>query len=92
MHEDGISGMRRLISETAKWGEMTAGPKIVDRGVEKRMAALLREIRNGRFAREWIRENKTGRKRYLRLLAAGEKHPIEKIGRRLRGRMSWTKK
>ena len=92
MHEEGISGMRRLISETAKWGDITAGPKIIDRTVEKRMAMVLREIRSGRFAREWIKETKAGRKRYSRLLARGAKHPIEKVGKRLRGRMSWAKK
>ncbi len=84
MHEQGISGMRRRISSTAKWGDMTVGPKIVDQSVQKRMAAALQDIQSGKFAQEWIRETNSGRKRYKRLLAAAERHPIEKVGRRLR--------
>lgn len=92
IHEAGIAGMRALISETAKWGELTVGPKIVDQTVQKRMATALREIRSGKFAREFIREMKTGRRRYAKLLREGEKHPIETVGRRLRGLMSWKTK
>src|SRR6202162_1353611 len=92
IHEAGIAGMRGLISETAKWGELTVGPKIVDQTVQKRMATALREIRSGKFAREFIREMKTGRRRYAKLLREGEKHPIEAVGRRLRGFMSWKTK
>lgn len=90
VHEAGLAGMRDLISETAKWGALTAGPKIVDRGAEKKMAMLLRDIRSGKFAREWIRETKTGRKRYSRLLEQAKRHPIEKVGKRLRGLMAWS--
>ena len=92
IHEAGLAGMRDLISETAKWGALTAGPKIVDRSVEKKMAMLLRDIRSGKFAREWIRETKTGRKRYSKLLEQAKRHPIEKIGKRLRGLMAWSAK
>jgi ketol-acid reductoisomerase len=92
IHEAGIAGMRALISETAKWGELTVGPKIVDQTVQKRMATALREIRSGKFAREFIREMKTGRRRYAKLLREGEKHPIETVGRRLRGLMTWKTK
>ncbi len=92
IHEAGIAGMRALISETAKWGELTVGPKIVDQTVQKRMATALREIRSGKFAREFIREMKTGRRHYAKLLREGEKHPIETVGRRLRGLMSWKAK
>src|SRR2546425_1910609 len=63
IHEAGINGMRALISETAKWGELTTGPKIVDGRVRKRMQAALCEIRSGKFAREFIREMQTGGKR-----------------------------
>lgn len=90
IHEAGLAGMRDLISETAKWGALTVGPKIVDRSVEKKMAMLLRDIRSGKFAREWIRETKTGRKRYSKLLEQAKRHPIEKVGRSLRGLMAWS--
>jgi ketol-acid reductoisomerase len=89
IHEAGLAGMRRLISDTAKWGELTVGPKIVDQAVQTRMRTALREIRSGKFAREFIQEMKTGRRRYAKLLRKAEKHPIEKVGGRLRGLMSW---
>jgi ketol-acid reductoisomerase len=89
IHESGIAGMRALISDSAKWGALTVGPRIIDRSVEKRMQAALRDIRSGKFAREFIKEMKTGRHRYNKLLRKGEKHPIEQVGRKLRRRMSW---
>jgi ketol-acid reductoisomerase len=89
MQERGISGMRARISETAKWGDVTVGPKIIDRDVKKGMAAALRDIQSGKFARDWIRETNTGKKRYRKLLAEAERHPIEKVGARLRGLMAW---
>ena len=89
MHERGISGMRARISETAKWGDVTVGPKIIDRDVKKGMTAALRDIQSGKFARDWIRETNTGKKRYRKLLAEAERHPIEKVGARLRGLMAW---
>jgi ketol-acid reductoisomerase len=92
MHETGIYGMRSLISETARWGDLSVGPRIIDRAVQKKMEVVLREIRDGKFAREWLDETKSGRKRYARLLAESQKHPIEKVGTRLRGLMSWKKK
>lgn len=92
MHEAGIAGMRRRISSTAKWGDITVGPKIIDASVRRRMQAALREITSGRFAKEWIRETASGQKRYKQLLAAAERHPIEKVGKRLRGLMDWEKR
>lgn len=92
IHEAGIAGMRRLISDTAKWGELTVGPKIIDQAVQKRMMAALREIRSGKFARDFIQEMKTGGRRSAKLLRESEKHPIEKVGVRLRGLMSWKAK
>jgi len=89
IHEAGIAGMRRLISDTARWGELIVGPRIIDQTVQKHMRAALREIRSGKFAREFIEEMKTGRRRYMKLLREVEKHPIEKVGVRLRRRMSW---
>ena len=92
IHEEGIGGMRALISETAKWGDLTVGPKIVDATVQRRMAAALREIRSGKFARGFIREMKSGRRRYAKLLAQGKKQKIESVGRRLRALMNWQRK
>jgi ketol-acid reductoisomerase len=92
MNEAGVSGMRFSISETAKWGDVSVGPKIVDASVKKRMKTALKEIQSGKFARGWVREYETGYKRYNALLKKGEKHSIEKVGARLRGLMPWMKK
>jgi ketol-acid reductoisomerase len=92
MNESGIHGMRFSISETAKWGDVSVGPKIIDKSVKKRMKVALKEIQNGKFAKGWVREYETGYKKYNRLLKAGEKHGIEKVGSRLRGLMPWMKK
>ncbi|MDR1304167.1 MAG: ketol-acid reductoisomerase [Verrucomicrobiales bacterium] len=89
MNEKGISGMRFSISETAKWGDVHVGPKIIDAGVKKRMQAALKDIQNGKFAREWIKEYQTGYKRYNSLLKQGERHLVEKTGERLRALMPW---
>jgi ketol-acid reductoisomerase len=91
IHEAGIAGMRRLISDTARWGELTVGPRIIDHTVQKQMRAALRNIRSGRFAREFIREMNSDRTRYAKLLREAEKHPIEKVGHRLRRLMSWKR-
>jgi ketol-acid reductoisomerase len=92
MNEAGISGMRFSISETAKWGDVTVGPKIIDASVKKRMKAALKDIQSGKFARNWVKEYKTGYKRYNALLNKGAKHPIEKTGERLRAMMPWMQK
>ena len=90
IHKAGIDGMRSLISETAKWGDMSVGPRIIDRTVQKKMEAVLQEIHSGKFARNWLRETKSGRKRYAKLLRDSRHHPIEKVGARLRALMSWN--
>jgi ketol-acid reductoisomerase len=92
MNEAGISGMRFSISETAKWGDVSVGPKIIDPGVKKRMKAALKDIQSGKFAKGWIAEYQGGYKKYNALLKKGEKHSIEKVGERLRGLMPWMKK
>ena len=91
IHEEGIAGMHSLISDTAKWGDLTVGPQIVDKQVGKNMAAALRRIRRGEFARGFIQEMKT-RRRYAKLIKAAQQHPIESVGRRLRHLMSWKVK
>jgi len=92
MNEAGIAGMRFSISETAKWGDVTVGPKIIDASVKKRMKAALKDIQSGKFAKDWVAEYKGGYKKYNALLAAGEKHPIEKTGAKLRAMMPWMQK
>ena len=92
MNEAGIAGMRFSISETAKWGDVSVGPKIIDAGVKKRMKAALKDIQSGKFAKDWVNEYKGGYKKYNALLKAGEKHPIEKTGAKLRSLMPWIQK
>src|SRR5437667_2511964 len=92
MNEAGISGMRFSVSETAKWGDVGVGPKIIHASVKQRMKAALKEIQSGKFARGWVKEYQSGYKRYHALLKNGEKHSIEKIGARLRSLMPWMKK
>ena len=92
MNEAGVSGMRFSISETAKWGDVSVGPKIIDASVKKRMKTALKEVQNGKFAKGWIREYQTGYKKYNALLKKGEQHSIEKVGARLRSLMPWMQK
>ena len=89
LHEGGITKMHEFISETAKYGDLTRGPRIVDARVKKEMRKVLGEIQTGKFARQWIKENAGGRKRYEKLLKRDIQHPIEKVGANLRARMSW---
>ena len=92
MNEAGISGMRFSVSETAKWGDVSVGPKIIDASVKKRMKAALKDIQSGKFAKGWIAEYEGGYKKYNALLKKGERHSIEKVGARLRGLMPWMQK
>jgi ketol-acid reductoisomerase len=89
IHEAGVAGMSALISDTARWGELTVGPRIIDVGVRKRMKKALQDIRSGRFAREFLKE--INGKRYAALYRALKREPIELVGRRLRRRMLWQK-
>ena len=89
LHEGGITKMHQFISETAKYGDLTRGPRIVDARVKREMRKVLGEIRTGKFARQWIKENSAGRKRYEKLLKRDIQHPIEKVGVALRARMPW---
>ena len=89
LHEGGLAKMHQFISETAKYGDLTRGPRIVPRSTKTEMKKILREIQNGKFARQWIRETRGGKKKYAQLLNKDLKHPIEKVGRALRARMPW---
>jgi len=89
LHEGGIAKMHQFISETAKYGDLTRGPRVVDRHTKREMKKILEEIQSGKFARQWISENRRGRKKYRQLLKNDLAHPIEKVGRKLRARMPW---
>lgn len=92
MNESGIAGMRFSISETAEWGDVTVGPKIIDASVKARMKDALTAIQNGEFAKDWIKENEDGQPRFKKLRAEGEAHEIEQIGTHLRSLMPWIEK
>jgi ketol-acid reductoisomerase len=84
--------MRFSISETAKFGDVTRGPRVINAKVRAEMEKILKEIKNGAFAKEWVADHKAGKKKYHELLKAGAAHPIEKTGAKLRGLMPWIKK
>jgi ketol-acid reductoisomerase len=89
MYENGIAGMRYSISDTAEYGDVTRGPRIVNEATKAEMKKILDEIRSGKFADEWIAENDSGRKNFQRLRDADRDHPVEKVGRELRAMMPW---
>src|SRR3954470_25056401 len=89
MYENGIQGMHFSISDTAEYGDVTRGPRIINDETKAEMRRILDEIQDGRFAEEWIAESRGGRKRFHELLAKGADHPVEKVGKELRGMMPW---
>ena len=89
MYEQGISGMRFSISDTAEYGDLTRGPRIINEGTRAEMKKILSEIRDGSFAEEWIAENRAGRPRFNELREKGRQHPIESVGAELRAMMPW---
>ena len=92
MYESGIAGMRFSISETAKYGDITRGPRVVNKATKKEMKKILTEIQTGKFVRQWVSEYKGGLKKYNALLKKGEQHKIEKTGAYLRSMMPWMTK
>ena len=90
MYEQGITGMRYSISDTAEYGDLTRGSRIISAAVKAEMKEVLNEIQDGRFAAEWIKENEIGRPRYRELKEAGRRHPIEQIGTKLREMMPFV--
>ncbi|WP_404421378.1 ketol-acid reductoisomerase [Nibricoccus sp. IMCC34717] len=92
MYESGIAGMRFSISETAKYGDITRGPRVVNGKTKQEMKKILKEIQSGKFVKEWVKEHKGGLKNYNKLLEKGKKHQIEKTGTYLRGMMPWMAK
>jgi ketol-acid reductoisomerase len=89
MYEEGIAGMRYSISDTAEYGDVTRGPRIITPTTKKQMQKILKEIQTGKFAKEWIAESESGRAKFNELRAAGAAHQIEEVGKRLRGMMPW---
>ena len=89
MYEEGIAGMRYSVSDTAEYGDLTRGPRVIDDHVRATMKTILDEIQSGKFADEWVAESRGGRENFLRLEAAGHELPIEKIGKELRSMMPW---
>ena len=88
IYEGGIANMRYSISDTAKYGDITRGPRVINESVRQEMKKIIKEVQSGEFAKEWIEENKAGRPNYKKLLKESEEHPIEKVGSKLRGMMS----
>ena len=89
MYEEGIAGMRYSISDTAEYGDVTRGPRIITPATKKMMEKILKEITSGKFAREWVAESESGRSNFNALRKLGADHPIEKTGAELRAMMPW---
>ena len=92
IQEFGISGMRRRVSNTACYGDLTRGKRIITEKTRKEMQKILKEIQKGKFAKEWIKENELGRPNFNSLLKQGDEHQIEQVGKDLRNMMPWMKK
>ena len=90
MYEGGIARMRYSVSDTAEYGDVSRGPRLINDSVRQEMRKILREIQDGTFAEEWVAEDNAGRPNFAKLVQAGEQHPIEDVGRKLRGLMSWV--
>jgi ketol-acid reductoisomerase len=89
LHEGGLTKMHQFISETAKYGDLTRGPRVVNDRVKAEMKKILKEVQNGKFARQWIEENASGGKNYSKMLKEDTNRQIEKVGAELRARMPW---
>jgi ketol-acid reductoisomerase len=89
LHEGGLRKMHKFISDTAAWGDMVSGPRVVDARSRAAMKQVLTEIQDGTFARNWIAENEAGMPEFKRMMNDDLEHPIEKVGADLRGRMDW---
>ncbi|ALE72486.1 Ketol-acid reductoisomerase [Pseudonocardia sp. Ae168_Ps1] len=90
MYEGGIANERFSISDTAEYGDLTRGPRVITPEVKKNMQAILKEVQDGTFAREWVAEDENGRPNFTKLQQQGQEHPIEQVGEKLRGLMSWV--
>ena len=91
LYEGGIKKMHEFVSETAIYGDLSRGPRIINSETKERMKTILEEVQNKTFAQEWIEENKTGKENYNRMMDDDQNQQIEKVGKELRERMSWLK-
>jgi ketol-acid reductoisomerase len=87
----GIQGMRKRVSDTAEYGDLTRGRRVINDATRKEMKKILEEVQTGEFAKEWIKENETGRPLYNKLSKADDTHPVEIVGKKLRSMMDWIK-
>jgi ketol-acid reductoisomerase len=90
MYEGGIARQRYSISDTAEYGDLTRGPRVISPAVKEEMKKILGEIQDGTFAREWVAEDEAGRPNFTKLEEQGNQHPIEATGKKLRDLMSWV--
>ncbi|MDP2942687.1 MAG: ketol-acid reductoisomerase, partial [Candidatus Omnitrophota bacterium] len=91
IYATGIQGMRQRVSDTAKYGDLTRGERVVPKSARDEMKKILKEIQSGEFAKEWLRENETGRKNFDKLMKRDAGHLIEVVGKNLRQMMPWIK-
>ena len=91
LYEGGIKKMHEFVSETAIYGDLSRGPRIINSETKERMKIILEEVQNKTFAQEWIEENKSGKENYNRMMDDDQNQQIEKVGKELRQRMSWLK-
>lgn len=91
IYTTGIQGMRKRVSDTAEYGDVTRGKRVITERTRKEMKKILKEIQSGKFAREWIRENENNRPEFNKLRTADDTHPVEVTGKKLRGMMDWIK-
>jgi ketol-acid reductoisomerase len=89
IHEGGLSMMRYSVSDTAQYGDLTRGHRIITEETRREMRKILDEVRSGEFAREWVLENQVQRPVFNALNSRESAHPIETVGRKLREMMSW---
>jgi len=92
IYEGGIANMNYSISNTAEYGEYVTGKKIIDSKTKERMKEILKDIQSGKFAKQWMDENKNGQKNFLKMRKELADHPIEKVGKKLRALMPWIGK
>ncbi|MDV6013511.1 ketol-acid reductoisomerase [Haloechinothrix sp. LS1_15] len=91
MYEGGIAGQRYSVSDTATYGDLTRGPRVITPAVKEEMRKVLTEVQDGTFAKEWVAEDEAGRPNYTALEQKGAQHPIEEVGSRLRSLMAWVR-
>ena len=91
IYEGGIGDMRYSVSNTAEYGDLTRGPRVINETTRSEMRKILKDIQSGKFADEWMSECEAGKPKFEQLELQGRQHPIEKVGAQLRGMMPWLK-